>query len=86
MAEPAKPQQPATWADRPLHQRLVAALIPLLLAGAVIVSITTGSWWFMAIPFIVGGIGRSLWGHEWEQQQKGHRDSHRDRRRKLRDR
>lgn len=63
----------ATWTDRPLGQRLVAAVIPLLFVGAVLVGVTTGFWYLMALPFVTAAVGRSLWGQDWERGRKGHR-------------
>lgn len=81
---PSAGMQPATWTDRPLNQRMVAAGLPLFWVVAVIIGVTTHFWWIMALPFIVTAIGRGLWGHEWERERHGDRE--RERRRELRDR
>jgi hypothetical protein len=83
VAQPTR-KEPATWADRPLNQRLVAAIVPLCWVLGIAIGVTTHFWWFMALPFIATAVGRGLWGREWEHEQHEHRE--RERRRELRDR
>jgi uncharacterized protein DUF1707 len=82
VAQPA-PKTPATWTDRPLHQRLLAAVIPLLFVGAILVGVTTGFWWLMGLPFVTAAVGRAMWGQDWDRDRRRHRDQG-DRRRELR--
>ncbi|GLY68447.1 DUF1707 SHOCT-like domain-containing protein [Amycolatopsis taiwanensis] len=77
VAQPAVTKAPATWADRPLGQRLVAAVIPLLFVGAVLVGVTTGFWYLIALPLATAAVGRSLWGSDWERGRQGRRDGRR---------
>ncbi|HJQ45212.1 MAG TPA: DUF1707 domain-containing protein [Amycolatopsis sp.] len=83
---PPRPNTPVTWSDRPLAQRLTAALIPVLFLGAIVAGITTGVWWFIAVPFVVGALGRSMWGQDWDRDRQHGRDRERHRRREIRDR
>lgn len=80
-SNPPTPKHLAAWVDRPLNQRLVAAIVPVLWVCAVITGIATGIWWFMALPFIATAVGRGLWGQEWEQDRRGRGDRRRERRR-----
>ncbi|HKS47676.1 MAG TPA: DUF1707 domain-containing protein [Amycolatopsis sp.] len=75
-------KQAVAWVDRPLNQRLVAAALPLLWVAGIVIGLSTGVWWFMALPFVATAVGRGLWGQGWERDQR--RD--RERRRELRDR
>ncbi|HVV13156.1 DUF1707 domain-containing protein [Amycolatopsis sp.] len=86
--ESAKPATPTTWAERPLNQRLTAAAIPIVWIAGLALCITTGMWWFIALPFALTAIGRGLWGADWEHEQRrdAHRRELRDRRRDFRDR
>ncbi|HVW41412.1 MAG TPA: DUF1707 domain-containing protein [Amycolatopsis sp.] len=81
-----KPNAPVAWSDRPLGQRLVAGVLPLLFVGAIVLGLTTHVWWFIALPFIVGAMGRGLWGPEWDKDRHGGRDRDRYRGRGIRDR
>ncbi|MFD2422115.1 DUF1707 SHOCT-like domain-containing protein [Amycolatopsis pigmentata] len=83
---PATSTQPATWTDRPLNQRAVAAGVPLFWVVAVIIGVTTHFWWIMALPFILTAVGRGLWGHEWEHDRRADRERERDHRRGDRER
>lgn len=83
-SKPSDSQQPATWTDRPVNQRVIAAGLPLFWVIAVIIGVTTHFWWIMALPFIVTAVGRGLWGQDWERDR--HADQERERRRELRDR
>jgi uncharacterized protein DUF1707 len=73
VAQPV-PKAPATWMDRPLNQRLLAAVIPLLFVGAILVGVTTHFWWLMALPFVTAAVGRTMWGEEWERERHRRRD------------
>jgi uncharacterized protein DUF1707 len=84
VAQPV-PKAPVTWTDRPLGQRLVAAVVPLLFVGAILVGVTTHFWWLIALPLVTMAAGRALWGHDWDQDRNRHHDQ-RDRRRGLHDR
>jgi len=80
---------PATWADRPLGQRMLTAIIPLLFVGAVILVATTHLWFIILVPVLVTAVGRGLWGYDGRGDRDRHermRDRRRDRRRGLRDR
>jgi hypothetical protein len=83
---PSAARQPATWLDRPIKGRVMAAGIPLFWVIAVIIGVTTHFWWIMALPFVVTAVGRGLWGQEWERERERHHDHERDRRRELRER
>ncbi|NKQ58264.1 DUF1707 domain-containing protein [Amycolatopsis sp. K13G38] len=79
-----KPGEPIAWSDRPVGQRVTAGILPLLFVGAIVVGLTTGIWWFIAVPFIVGAVGRGFWGPDWDKDRRDQR--HRHPRRELRDR
>ena len=79
--QPPKPNAPVAWRDRPLGQRLTAGVLPLLFVGAIIVGSTTGMWWFIALPFIVGAMSRGIWGPDWDEDRR-----HRHHGREIRDR
>ncbi|GAB2961323.1 DUF1707 domain-containing protein [Amycolatopsis acidiphila] len=86
---PPMPAGQLNWSDRPLGQRVAAALVPLCWIAGFALFFTVGGWWWFALPFVFTAVGRGLWGHEWEQAQRGHRDrrrDHRDWRRDDRDR
>lgn len=74
-----RPSGPVPYLDRPLGQRLAAGVLPLLFVGAIVVGITTGMWWFIAVPFVFGAVGQGLWGSDWDKDRG--RDRHRERRR-----
>lgn len=85
----AQPGQPVAWTDRPLNQRLVAGIIPVLFLAAIVLTVTVGAWWTFFIPMAATGFGKAVWGAEWEQDQKHDRDRRhelRDDRRDRRDR
>ncbi|MFD8499671.1 DUF1707 domain-containing protein [Amycolatopsis sp. NPDC059657] len=70
----AQPGQPIAWTDRPLNQRLVAGIIPVLFLAAIVLTVTLGAWWTFFIPMAATGFGKAVWGADWEQDQKRHRD------------
>lgn len=82
-----EPGAPAQWMDRPVQQRLAAALVPLMWIAGIALFFTVGGWWWFLLPVAFTGVGRAMWGQEWHDQQPGHghRDRDRDRRRDLRD-
>ncbi|GHF78622.1 hypothetical protein FHX82_004458 [Amycolatopsis bartoniae] len=78
---PAKAVQPkppgaVAYSDRPLSQRVSAAMMPVLFAGAIVLGITTGIWWFIALPFLFGAFAQGIWGKDWDKDRR-----ERDRRR-----
>jgi len=93
----AKPDGAITaWTDRPLAQRLTAALVPLSFVAAVALFFLAGHvWLWILLPMGVTAIGRGLWGQEWDKDRQRHhhnrhhhdphrredRDERRDRRR-----
>lgn len=79
-----KPGEPVAWSDRPLGQRITAGILPLLFVGAIVIGVTTSIWWFIALPFIVGALGRGIWGPEWDKDRDRRHRGHP--RRELRDR
>jgi hypothetical protein len=84
--EPPKPPGQLSYTDRPLGQRVAAAILPVLFAGAIVLGITTHIWWFIALPVLFGAFGQGLWGKDWDKDaQRRRRDrerrEHRDRRR-----
>lgn len=83
--EKPKPAGPLTYADRPLGQRVAAALLPVLFVGAIALGLTTHVWWFIALPFILGAIGKGLWGRDWDKDRHAEHDHHRDERDRRRD-
>ncbi|WP_370946672.1 DUF1707 domain-containing protein [Amycolatopsis sp. cg5] len=74
----AQPGQPIAWTDRPLNQRLVAGIIPVLFVAAIVLTVTVGAWWTFFIPMAATGFGKAVWGADWEQDQKRQRDRHRE--------
>ena len=84
--EKPKPNGPMSWADRPLGQRVTAGLLPLLFAAAIVAGVTTHVWWFIAVPFIVGAMGRGMWGPDWDNDRHGGRGGRRRGRGEIRDR
>ncbi|WAL64966.1 DUF1707 domain-containing protein [Amycolatopsis cynarae] len=78
-ATESRPREPA-WADRPLNQRAVAALIPVFWGMGAVLFFTVGGWWWFLLPVLVTAVGRGLWGQEWESGQRSRRDRHRGRR------
>lgn len=89
----AAPGQPTTWNDRPLHQRLTAAVVPLVWLAGLALMLTVGGWWWFLIPMAFTGVGRQLWGRDWagdhdrnDQRREILRDRQDDRREILRDR
>src|SRR5262245_51933546 len=52
-AEEPKPGAPVAYTDRPLSQRLVAAVLPLCFLAGVVLFFTVGGWWWFAIPLVV---------------------------------
>lgn len=88
----AQPGQPIAWTDRPLNQRLVVDIIPVLLLAAIVLTVTLGAWWTFFVPMAATGFGKAVWGADWEQDQKQHHDlrhelrhDRHDRHRELRD-
>jgi hypothetical protein len=92
----AKPDGIATWADRPLAQRLTAAAVPVAWAAGIVLFFAAGHiWLWFLLPVAVTAIGRGLWGQDWEndRQRRHHhdrgrrhdRDDRRDRRRGIAD-
>lgn len=84
--EPPKPRGELAYTDRPLGQRVAAAILPLLFVGAIVLGVTTHIWWFIALPLVLGAIGQGLWGKDWDKDaQRRRRDrerrDHRDWRR-----
>lgn len=83
--EPAapKPEGAVTaWTDRPLAQRVTAALVPLAFVAAVALFFLGGhNWLWILLPMGVTAIGRSLWGQEWDKDRQRH---HNNRERHLR--
>lgn len=76
--EPPKPPGALSYTDRPLSQRVAAATMPVLFVGAIALGLTTHIWWFVALPFILGAIGQSLWGKDWDKDaQRRRRDRER---------
>lgn len=67
------PTTPTTWADRPLNQRLLAAVIPLLFVAAILVGVTTHFWYLMGLPFVTAALGRAMWGQGWERERRRQR-------------
>ncbi|TNC20684.1 DUF1707 SHOCT-like domain-containing protein [Amycolatopsis alkalitolerans] len=68
---------PVAYTDRPLGQRVAAAVLPLLFVGAIVLGLTTHLWWFIAVPFVFGAVGQGLWGKDWDKDRHHGRDRHR---------
>lgn len=66
-----KPDQPVQWSDRPVQQRVAAAAVPFLWVAAVALSIVTGVWWWIALPFVFSAAASAFWGKEWERDRHG---------------
>jgi Domain of unknown function (DUF1707) len=79
----AVPGQPTSWAERPLHQRLTAAAVPLAWLAGLALMLTVGGWWWFIIPMAFTGAGRQLWGRGWAGD---HHDRHHERHEAIRDR
>ncbi|GAA2964128.1 DUF1707 SHOCT-like domain-containing protein [Actinokineospora diospyrosa] len=70
---PPPPAQPLTWADRPLNQRLFAALVPVSgVAGVVLFLFVLHFWPVLLLPVVVTAIGGALFGDDWKRA-RGHR-------------
>ncbi|WP_410607681.1 DUF1707 domain-containing protein [Amycolatopsis sp. lyj-109] len=86
--EPARPRTPDNWSP---PQRFVAAIVPLAFIAAIAL-IASGvlAWPIIFVPIGLTVFGKSMWGHDWNHDQR-HRDRHdrhlrdRQRRRELRD-
>jgi hypothetical protein len=83
--EPAAPKPEGAitaWTDRPLAQRVTAALVPLAFVAAVALFFLAGhNWLWILLPMGVTAIGRGLWGQEWDKDRQRH---HNNRERHLR--
>ncbi|ROS40200.1 DUF1707 SHOCT-like domain-containing protein [Amycolatopsis thermoflava] len=75
-----KPDRPPQWTERPTSQRVAAAAVPFLWVAAVSLSIVTGVWWWIALPFVFTAAASAFWGKDWERDRHGAYDR-RDRRR-----
>jgi len=72
-----KPGEPIAWADRPLAQRLTAALVPLSFVAAVLLFFLTGhNWLWILLPMGLAAVGRGLWGQEWDKDRQRHHHPH----------
>ena len=86
-AEPvAKPDGVVTWADRPLAQRLTAAVVPLAWVAGIALFLAAGHiWLWFLLPMAVTAVGRGLWGQDWENERRKRDQSyHQDRRNRRR--
>ncbi|WP_051386123.1 DUF1707 SHOCT-like domain-containing protein [Actinokineospora inagensis] len=72
-----KPSAPAEWADRPLAQRLFAALIPLAWLGGIALLVTgMVGWPIIFLPIALTGVGGALFGEDWKHDQRGRGHGH----------
>ncbi|KAA9150086.1 DUF1707 domain-containing protein [Amycolatopsis acidicola] len=83
-AEVPKPGAPVAYTDRPLSQRLAAAVLPVAFLVGLVLFFTVGGWWWFALPLVLGAVGQRLWGRDWDKDPRWREE--RDRRRDLRDR
>ncbi|MEC3978129.1 DUF1707 SHOCT-like domain-containing protein [Amycolatopsis sp. H20-H5] len=74
------------WSDRPLPQRLAAALVPFMWVVGLALFFTVGGWLWFLLPVAVTAIGRAVWGQDWHDEQRDHRGHGRDLRQDRRDR
>ncbi|SER82479.1 DUF1707 SHOCT-like domain-containing protein [Actinokineospora terrae] len=71
-AAPPPPALPATWADRPLGQRLFAALVPIsAITGLSLFLFVVHAWPLLLLPVVVTVIGGALFGDDWRHG-RGH--------------
>ncbi|GLW95398.1 DUF1707 SHOCT-like domain-containing protein [Actinokineospora globicatena] len=71
---PPPPQQPVAWAERPLGQRLFAALVPIsALTGLSLFLFVVHAWPLLLLPVVVTVIGGALFGEDWRDNRgRGH--------------
>ncbi|WP_326568325.1 DUF1707 domain-containing protein [Amycolatopsis rhabdoformis] len=89
-AAPVPAPAPQTAVARPNGwnggQRAVAALVPLVWIAtiALIATTTLPAWPLIIAPIALSIIGRAVWGHGWDQNNRDGRYDHRDRHREHR--
>jgi hypothetical protein len=85
---PRQPGTPEGWTG---PQRFLAAIVPLAFIAAIaLIATGTLAWPIIFVPIGLTVFGKSMWGHDWnhDQRHRDRRDRHlhdRDRRRELRD-
>lgn len=79
---PAASPAQRSWEDRPLAQRLSAALVPVsaLVAVALFLTVLKGEWFIFALPVITTMVLGSVWGEDWERDRRAMRRERRRRR------
>ncbi|MET8998865.1 DUF1707 domain-containing protein [Amycolatopsis sp. Hca4] len=85
---PRRSGPPDNWSP---PQRFLAAIVPLAFIAAIaLIATGTLAWPIIFVPIGLTVFGKSMWGHDWNHDQRHHdrRDRHlrdRERRRELRD-
>src|SRR5437763_16280260 len=74
---------PANWSPA---QRVLAGLMPLFFIAAIaLIATGTVGWQIIFVPIGLAAIGKSVWGHGWnhDNRHREHREYRRERRRGL---
>jgi len=67
----APPPAPARFDDRPLAQRVWAAMVPLSAIVAVVLFLSVVHFWFVfLIPAAIAVIGGAIWGDDWRHDRR----------------
>lgn len=72
------------WEQRPVAQRLAAALVPMSGIIALVLFMALHVWWVWLLPGAIVMIGGALWGEDWKHDRRDLRRAEHDRRRELR--